>query len=204
MLTSFRRMIVHRVAPDNFMTITYFKRYRMEIDLKEPLFEAPPLPNGYQLLPWRRHLLSAHARAKYLSFKDELDSSVFPCLANQEGCHQLMQEISSRSNFVPEGTWLIMYQESPNARLVPCGTVQGIQEPATVGSIQNLGVVPAHRGHGLGTVLLRMALLGFREAGLASSTLEVTAKNVGAHRLYRRVGYRIQRIVYKSIDLVLS
>ena len=186
------------------MTMTYFKRYRMEIDLNDPVFETDPLPEGYQLLPWRRHLMKSHALAKYQSFRDELDSSVFPCLANLDGCFQLMQEICGRGNFIPNGTWLAMYQEAPNTKLIPCGTVQGIEEPKRVGSIQNLGVVPDHRGNGLGSALLKHALNGFCEAGMKTSTLEVTAKNVGAHRLYQRFGYRIQRIVYKSIDLAVS
>ena len=42
------------------MGITYFKRFRMELDLSVELFEPPDRPNGYYLLEWEESLLSAH------------------------------------------------------------------------------------------------------------------------------------------------
>ena len=68
-------------------------------------------------------------------------------------------------------------------------------------SIQNLGIVPAHRGKGLGSQLLIRALKGFRDVGLEFATLEVTAKNESALRLYERMGFDIAEIVYKHADL---
>ncbi len=66
--------------------------------------------------------------------------------------------------------------------------------------IQNLGLVPAHRGRGIGTALLLQALHGFRRAGLARAMLEVTAQNEGAIRLYRRLGFRFRKTLYKVLD----
>ena len=51
------------------MGITYFKRLRMEYDLSGPLFDAPPLAKGYELLPWSEDLLRDHAEVKYKSFR---------------------------------------------------------------------------------------------------------------------------------------
>ena len=56
------------------MGVTYFKRYRMEIDLTRPIFALPRLADGYSLLPWSDKLLPVHAEVKYKSFRDELDS----------------------------------------------------------------------------------------------------------------------------------
>ena len=35
--------------------------------------------------------LPVHAEVKYKSFREELDSNVFPCLGDREGCRRLME-----------------------------------------------------------------------------------------------------------------
>ena len=68
------------------MGMTYFKRFRMEIALGGRDFSALPPLDGYSFLPWRESLLDAHAEAKYLSFRFEIDANVFPCLGDLPGC----------------------------------------------------------------------------------------------------------------------
>jgi ribosomal protein S18 acetylase RimI-like enzyme len=69
-----------------------------------------------------------------------------------------------------------------------------------IGAIQNLGVVPEYRGYGLGRALVRRALDGFYQAGLRRAYLEVTAENTCAVRLYRAVGFRRAKTLYKAVD----
>ena len=184
------------------MTQTYFKRYRMEISLRHLPSEVS-VPVGYQLLPWSDHLLDAHADVKYRSFRDELDSSVFPCLGEESGCHRLMSEISKRDGFVLEATWLAVHPNNHGA-LDFCGTVQGVRDHGKCGGVQNLGVTPEHRGHGLGTSLLCHSLLGFRQAGARTVHLEVTAQNARAVRLYRNLGFQHVKTVYKAIEVAIA
>jgi ribosomal protein S18 acetylase RimI-like enzyme len=66
--------------------------------------------------------------------------------------------------------------------------------------IQNLGVIPSERGRGLGAALMHKAMIGFRQAGLGRAALEVTAQNDAAVRLYRRLGFRCRRTLYKAVD----
>ena len=105
-----------------------------------------------------------------------------------------MHEITTRSGFRPESTWLIAHGESYIA------TVQGISDRTGTGGIQNLGVIPAYRGRGLGKAILLQALHGFRRCGLARTTLEVTAQNEAAVQMYRRVGYRFRKTLYKMVE----
>ena len=186
------------------MGLTYFKRYRMELDLRGEFFPAPELPAGYLLAPWSESLLDDHAEAKYLSFCYEIDANVFPCLGEQEGCRRLMGEITSREGFVAPATWLLVWQATPQAKPENCGTIQGICNSEGVGSVQNLGIVPEHRGQQLGTLLLHRALKGFGEAGLSRVTLEVTAQNSGAVRLYHRLGFRTIKTVYKAAEVAYA
>ena len=179
------------------MGVTYFKRYRMEIDLLGVDSTASMLPDGYALQPWSTGLLDAHAEAKYASFRSELDANVFPCLGDREGCRRLMREISQRSNFVGAATWLLTFQGTGDRLPQNCGTVQGLHDSTELGAIQNLGITADHRGRNLGTQLLMRALAGFQEVGLRGAFLEVTAQNEGAVRLYERLGFRRVKTVYK-------
>jgi ribosomal protein S18 acetylase RimI-like enzyme len=185
------------------MGLTYFKRYRMEIDLADRDLSAA-VPAGYRFLPWEDSLLEAHTEAKYLSFRDEIDANVFPCFGDLAGCRRLMREIAHKGGFVPEATWLAVYRGGVRAEGEICGTVQGIRDRHEMGSLQNLGITPPHRNRRVGTSLLFRALEGFVQAGLTRVHLEVTAENQGAIRLYRRVGFRTVKTVFKAAETVCS
>jgi len=184
------------------MALTYFKRYRMEINLAgRDLSGWQSLP-GYQFLPWNDSLLEAHAQAKYSSFRDELDVNIFPCLGELAGCRRLMREIRTKPAFLPEATWLALCMGDGRNRCRYCGTIQGISEENGTGVVQNLGIAPAHRNRGLGTALMCRALEGFLRAGLTRVHLEVTADNEGAIRLYRRLGFTTMKTVFKAVEVV--
>ena len=186
------------------MQISYFKRYRMQIDLSEAAPSPPKkLPEGFAFLPWHEDLLEAHAQAKYQSFQYELDCNVFPCLGNEHGCERLMNEISSRRGFVPQATWLLRYIDPESGRQTDCGTVQGIREQPDVGCIQNIGIVPEFRGRGLGSAIVSQCVQGFASTGVRFVNLEVTANNTRAHRLYQRLGFRLLKVVFKSVEVPL-
>ena len=181
------------------MALTYFKRFRMEIDLRGRSFSDPAVWQAFHFLPWEPRLLEAHADAKYNSFRDELDSNVFPCLGEYSGCVRLMEEIVTKPGFLPEATWLAAgYTEAGSPRY--CGTVQGVVDRSGMGAIQNLGIVPEYRSMGLGTALMQKALAGFQRVGLRRVFLEVTAQNSGAVRLYKRLGFSRARTVYKVAE----
>lgn len=172
----------------------YFKRFRMEIDLQDGLPPVPPLPEGYAWTAWRDDLVEAHAEAKFNSFYEEIDSYFFTSFTSRDGCAKLMEEIANKIGFLPGATWLIRHQD------VPVATIQGVRDRAGMGSIQNVGVLPEHRGKNLGTALLVQALHGFRQASCHKAHLEVTAENHGAIRLYHRLGFRRRKTLYKLID----
>ncbi|MEE2935699.1 MAG: GNAT family N-acetyltransferase [Planctomycetota bacterium] len=182
------------------MGLTYFKRFRMEYDLRESVPASVPMPQGYELVPFAPELIRDHAIAKYKSFRWELDANVFPCLGRRDGCLRLMREITSRASFVPEATWLCRYRDPESGRPLAVGTIQGLQLDGW-GAIQNLGIDPDHRGRGLGTILLSRAAEGFRAEGLPRMHLEVTTDNTPAIRLYERLGFRRAKVVYKAAEV---
>ncbi len=182
------------------MALTYFKRFRMEISLAELPVE-PALPPGFRFRAWEADMLKQHAEVKYQSFRYEVDANVFPCLGDAEGCYRLMREITQRDGFLPEATWLIEAEDLQAGVWRGAATIQGVRDRAGNGSIQNLGVLPGYRGKGLGGAILCRALQGFRQHGAANASLEVTSQNVGAIRLYERLGFRVASTVYKAVEM---
>ncbi len=154
----------------------------------------PPCRRRFAWVPWEESLIDQHAEVKFLSFRSEIDAYVFPCLGDRYGCQRLMREIRRKPGFLPQATWLIACPEGY------CGTVQGVMDRGPIGAIQNVGVVPAYRGLGLGRALVRKALEGFFQAGLRRAYLEVTAENSAAVQLYRAVGFRRAKTLYKAVD----
>lgn len=186
------------------VTTSYFKRFRMEIDLRETPLPAPALPDGYHWQAWNPEVLERHAWVKWESFRSEIDSHVFECLGDYLGCLRLMQEIYNRDTFLANATWLIGQDVERGKPLHDCATIQGLAQAGLLGSIQNVGVVPAHRGHGLGRALVLKSLEGFRIAGMNRVYLEVTAQNAPAVELYRSLGFRVTRTVYKAVEEEMS
>lgn len=176
------------------MKISYFKRFKMELALAD-LPAVPLLPAGYRFVAWQEALLETHAEVKFSCFQDEIDGTVFPNLSSRDGCSRLMTAIRRKPGFLAEATWLLAASDGY------CGTVQGVHDRTLrMGAIQNLGITPAYRGHGLGSLLLLQALHGFRLHGLERAYLEVTAQNEAAIHLYRRLGFRCRKTVYKAVE----
>jgi GNAT superfamily N-acetyltransferase len=172
----------------------------MEVDLRRWRRPALAVRAGYRFLSWSADLLDDHAEVKYLSFRDELDAVVFPCLGELESCQRLMLEISERDGFVPEATWLAIYAPAGAHYSEPCGTIQAIRVQRNRANIQNIGVTPHHRGGGVGAAIITAALSGLLQVGVTRVALEVTAENDTAVRLYRRLGFRVMKTLYKAAD----
>jgi GNAT superfamily N-acetyltransferase len=182
------------------LNLRYHKRFQMELDLRRWRRQAVALHPDYRLVSWSPELIHEHAHAKYLSFRDELDAVVFPCLGELESCLRLMREICDRDGFVPEATWLAEYVGAGPRRIESCGTIQAIRISRIKANIQNIGVTPLHRGRGVGAALITAALVGLQQVGVTRVALEVTADNDAAVRLYRRMGFRSVKTVYKAIE----
>jgi len=171
--------------------IVYFKRFKMEVDLTG--LADPVLPAGCDCRAWSDDLLELHTDTLFQSFHGEIDALVFPSLGDRDGCRSLMSSIVYRAGFLASATWLLLLDG------LPVGSVQGIRERRGVGAIQNLGILPGCRRQGLGALLMRQAMAGFARAGLARCGLEVTAQNERALQLYRQLGFRRVKTLYKQV-----
>ena len=175
-----------------------FKRYRMELDLRRVEPPRPVLAHGYRWVRWRPLLSERHAQVKWKSFRDDLDGQVFECLRDIYGCRRLITEIGNHPKFCEPATWMLVFQPEDGWPPEDCGTIQGICRSGGTGAIQNVGITPGHRGNGLGRALVLKALDGFWNAGLSTASLEVTARNEVAVTLYRSLGFRVTRVLYRD------
>ncbi|MBX3434083.1 MAG: GNAT family N-acetyltransferase [Pirellulales bacterium] len=179
----------------------YYKRFRMELDLRR--WRRPTAAvwsPEYRLVPWSAALVEYHGEVKFLSFRDELDAVVFPCLGQMNSCIRLMEEISRKQGFVPEATWLAEYVGAGPRLAEYCGTIQAIRISRSKANLQNIGVTPLHRGHGVAKALLVAACTGLQQVGVSRVALEVTADNQLAIGLYRRMGFRTVKTLYKAVE----
>ena len=181
------------------MSTTYYKRFGMEFDFRKATVPDPQLPDGYDLVPWHNSLRDIHARVKFECFRGEMDADVFESLSGLAGCNRLMTDIATHEGFVPQATWLVRFVGSDFQPPQLCGTIQGLRRSRRLGAVQNVGIIPEHRGLGLGKALMLRSLTGFQEAGMQRVALEVTAANEPAVALYRSLGFRLVRTSYREV-----
>lgn len=172
----------------------------MEVDLRRIDLSDVALPEGYRWLRWHSLLRERHAQVKWRCFRNDLDGRVFSCLSQIEGCRRLITEIANQAKFCHDATWLLAFQPEPTWPADDCGTIQGIVRAGGIGSIQNVGIVPEHRGYGLGKAIVLKSLQGFWQAGANYATLEVTALNRVAVSLYESLGFKITRVLYREAE----
>ena len=182
-----------RLHRNNRMSAIEFLRLSMQLDLRYAEFPAADLPAGFSWVSWKPVLVERHARVKWRSFREESDSRIFPSLGEIHGCRRLMRLISGHACFCPDATWMVTYQPDDNWPADDCATIQVVVRGGRTGAIQNVGVVSAFRGLGIGRALMLKSLRALQGAGLTSAILEVTAENAPAVQLYKSLGFEVVR-----------
>jgi ribosomal protein S18 acetylase RimI-like enzyme len=170
----------------------------MGIDLNNIPLPMVDLPLGFWYVPWSLQLLEVHADIQYRGFCNDIDAKLFPTFRQYDGCVRLMQAVAESSNFMPEATLLIAHGESGDL-IEYVAAVQCVRYSSDTGAIQNIAVLPTYRNRGIGRGLLLGALWNFKRVGIRNVTLEVTADNFYATRLYRRIGFSTIKIYYREI-----
>jgi ribosomal protein S18 acetylase RimI-like enzyme len=170
----------------------------MVFDFADFSFPVLRLPLGFRYVAWNPEMLEVHADIKYRGFRNDLDAQIFPTFRNYEQCVHLMKSISESPFFLPAATLLIANgSEHDLFEYVAC--IQGMRFSDEVGAIQNIAVLPDYRGHGIGRAILLGSLLGFRQHGIKRVTLEATAENIPAVKLYTHVGFKTFNVNFLKI-----
>lgn len=179
------------------MPMQYVKRLQMAFDFAHTPVVAPELPLGYRFVPWTPDLLEIHADVKHRGFRDDFDALIFPTFRQYDRCLRLMESIASSPAFLPGATLLIACDDGTGL-FAYAANIQGMRLSGDVGAIQNVAVLPEFRQRGLGRAMVLGSLRGFRDAGVERVTLEVTADNVPAVKLYDRIGFKVFKAYFRE------
>ncbi len=95
-------------------------------------------------------------------------------------------DVFGREHFDPALTWV-----ATDGDAIVGASVCGWKEAGDWGWVGTLGVLPSHRGRGIGETLLRTAFAEFWRRGERRVALGVAADNPSATRLYERAGMRV-------------
>jgi ribosomal protein S18 acetylase RimI-like enzyme len=164
---------------------------------KTKLFE-PQLPPGFWFVPWSKELTEAHGSVLHRSFQNDIDGQVFPTFQSLKRCVTLIEMVSQNSTFLPETSLLTATGSSLDTPEY-IATIQGLKLSDEVGAVQNVGVIGDCRLKGIGKNLVLAALHGFRSAGVSKVTLEATADNLPAMRLYEGIGFTTFNTYFREI-----
>ena len=165
-------------------------RHYMRRELTEPVPEPGPLPHGIALRALKREDLTAAAEIIYQSHQGSVDAALNMTYATPATCRAFVETLVVRSGCGQFDAEASRFACGPRG---PLGVLIASRLSRTNGHVCQVSVTPGAQEHGLGATLVTRALAAFRAEGLASATLSVTASNERAHRLYERLGFRVQR-----------
>jgi ribosomal protein S18 acetylase RimI-like enzyme len=168
---------------------THIKRLRFRADLTSRLTCVDVADVMFS--PYTPSRLADHSIALWAAFRDSPDTIMFPALGSETGCRDLLHSLVSLQTFFPAATWLAMTDAEP------VGTIQcTYHSESGEAEIHNLGVGRTHRHRSLGSALLVRCLQALVSASCRRVSLDVTASNDAALRLYRKFGFRPYKTVY--------
>jgi mycothiol synthase len=143
----------------------------------------PVLPDGYETNPWPRDIdvdaFVAFANAAWEGHPTPLHLSA-----------DLARLVADLPDFDPQGICIVARAEAPDTPVAFAKTeLRPDDDGRPVGWIGQIGVLPAHRGVGLGRWLLRWGVAYLRGRGAEAVELAVEAANDRALGLYLRNGF---------------
>jgi ribosomal protein S18 acetylase RimI-like enzyme len=151
----------------------------MSLRLRQPLEE--PRQEGLAWREYGRFDEEELAEIVKMTYVDSLDC---PALSGVRDVRDVLLSHKSTGEFRPQAWWIV--EEASR----PAGCILVNDFPGMLASeVVYLGLVPAHRGRGLGRILLRRAAWCAGERGMESLTLAVDMANVYAKRLYESEGF---------------
>lgn len=174
-------------------------RYRMSLDL--PHFESKaPVPVNYRVEPIKLEDIDTLAVLMVESYRDTSDWDLMPELQTVEGCRLYLAELFSgrpifegrQGEFRSGLSFKVMCGDQI------CGAMYSLFTDGTV-YIIDFSVEPECRQRGVGTVFLSYALDRYREEGYSQAVLFVTESNMGAVRLYKKLGFEVEEVLQEQV-----
>jgi len=154
-------------------------------DLVEPIPEAR-LDAGLVARRWSNEISEDGRAVHNAAFADHWGTQP----STQQAWEGVVNEF-----FLPEASWVVYDGDLPVAYLRSWKYPHDFEDRGRTESwIEGLGTVASHRGRGIATALLEMAMESYREDGVEYACLGVDSESpTGANRLYQRLGFVPER-----------
>ena len=151
---------------------------------------APPIcPEGYSLHTWSPEAYDEAARLIHQAYQGHVDAGVNDQYRTIQGAARFLHNIIRFPGCglfdTAQSTLLRDERTGELAALLLCSRVRH-----DMGHITQLCVAPAHRGRGLGSLLLTRCAHSLARLSVRGLSLTVTESNEGAVRLYHSQGFR--------------
>ncbi|MEN8114087.1 MAG: GNAT family N-acetyltransferase [Actinomycetota bacterium] len=165
-------------------------------DLSLPIADAP-LDEAFTTREWSGDTVEDSLRVHNAAFEDHWGSQPF--------ARDHWESFHSGEFFLPQSSWIVYDGETPVA-YVSCSKYPHDWEDRgrTEGWIEGIGTVRSHRGRGIASALIAMAMRAFREDGLEYACLGVDSESLtGANQIYERLGFAPEKRMltyYKPVD----
>ncbi len=155
-------------------------------DLSEPIGEAP-LDEGLAARVWNNDTAEDALAVHNEAFADHWGSQ--PIDSDHWGTYH------ANEFFQPQLSWVVYDGATPVAYM-QCSTYPHDWEDRgrSEAWIEGIGTIRSHRGRGIASALITMAMRAFRDDGMEYAILGVDSENLtGANRIYERLGFRTER-----------
>lgn len=171
-------------------------RYHMSLDLTS-FQRSFQLLDKLKIQPLEPDDIDALARMEIEAYRDTLDFSLRPELQSFDDCKSFLLKMFAGK--IGKGYFLknLSFKILSNSNL--CGAIYTFRDGGTA-YIADFLISPNCRGQGLGKLLLAYSLHRYKVAGYRRAALAVTATNEVAIRLYKKIGFKIE----KSFPIQLS
>lgn len=164
-----------------------FIRLRMALELENFTHKAP-VPPRYEIASLTEEDIERLVRLELVGYRGAEDSALRPELGSLEACRGFFFRMFSggMGPFRPDLSFKLL------RGLTLCGAIYTFTE-GDLAYIADFVIAPSFRGRGLGEILLTYALHRYRNAGYHRAALAVTATNKAAVRLYKKLGFRVEK-----------
>ncbi len=155
-------------------------------DLTEPIEDAP-LADGLEARSWSEETAGDALTVHNAAFVDHWGSQPIE--------RETWDTFHNNEFFQPQMSWVVYDGDTPVA-YVQCSTYPHDWQDRgrTEAWIDGIGTIQSHRGWGIASTLVTMAMRSFRDEGLEYAVLGVDTENTtGANRIYERLGFKVER-----------
>lgn len=145
-------------------------------------------PEGFSILSWERLHDREAAKTLYETYRNHVDAGINDQYSSLAGTTRLIENIVLQQGCgecLPRISRVAIHW--PSQQLAGLLAVTAVR-PRTA-HIPQVAIPPPFQGRGLGTVLMESAFQDLTRQGYEEISLTVTDANIGAVRLYERLGF---------------